>query len=221
MYNPVTPQAAVVVNGYLDLQDLSRRDASSGDIYTGGAASQDEKFSVMMHDLVFRNPSNNRTKRVVDKTCGKPRLNVYSSFSDKKKIDQKMSTPWYSADVPVFVGLSLTTMPYSDAKSRRSSQVAIRVAGSDTIINTAWIYCYGIFIRHMSKDAQKPEDNARPSAPGGVARAFTPAESARVDQMLRLQRGLIYLEQHLIQVDPDALRANNVIPGLFHTEKRP
>eukprot|EP00854_Cymbomonas_tetramitiformis_P000895 gene895-1402_t len=61
-----------------------------------------------------------------------PRLNVYSSFSDKKIATVQP----YSADVPVFVGLSLTTMPYSDAKSRRSSQVAIRVAGSDTIINT-------------------------------------------------------------------------------------
>jgi len=72
----------------------------------------------------------------------------------------------------------------------------------------------------MSKNTKNPEDDARPSESSEMARVHTPAESARVDQLLRLQRGLIYLEQHLIQVDPDALRANNVMPGLFFSEKR-
>lgn len=135
MYNPVTPQAAVVVNGYMDLQDFGVRNPSAKNVYTGGPASQDEKYSVMMHDLVFRNPKLTKGNRIGDLTCGKPRLNVYSSFSDKPKFDVDMYKP-YTKEYPVFVGLSLTTMLYSDAKSRRSSQVAIRVAGSDTIINT-------------------------------------------------------------------------------------
>ncbi|KAK3237639.1 hypothetical protein CYMTET_52299 [Cymbomonas tetramitiformis] len=133
MYNPVTPQAAVVVDGYLDVQNMCARKQSSGDDHIGGEGSDDEKYSLMMYDLVFRSPATTQVNPSlnINMSGGRPKLYVYSSLCHLKKFDNLEIN-----ETPIFVGLSLTTMPFSDAKQRRSSQVAVRVAGSDTVINT-------------------------------------------------------------------------------------
>ncbi|KAK3289536.1 hypothetical protein CYMTET_2616 [Cymbomonas tetramitiformis] len=133
MYNPITPQAAVVVNGYLDVQNMCARPQNSGDDYIGGEGSDDEKYSLMMHDLVFRSPATTQINPSlnINMSGGRPKLYVYSSLCHLRKFDNLEFN-----ETPIFVGLSLTTMPFSDAKQRRSSQVAVRVAGSDTVINT-------------------------------------------------------------------------------------
>lgn len=132
MFNPVTPQAAVVVNGIYDTYGIDRRrHRDHGKLVYTNSGTDNENYSLMMHDLVFRTANDNDRWKVMQCTKNNPRLQVFSSFIGLEIYNQYTERPSI-----VFVGSSLTTMPYDEARSKRSPQVAIRIAGSDTIKNT-------------------------------------------------------------------------------------
>eukprot|EP00854_Cymbomonas_tetramitiformis_P026377 gene26377-32352_t len=126
MNNPVTSQGLVVVNCNSDVCGMEARAKRSktSKVISGSGGSNDDMYSLMMHDLCFRlkNPQVSRPP-----TLQAPSARVFSSFD---------MLPINDAEKAIFMGISSTTMGFDDARGRRSDKVAVKVAGSDTIENT-------------------------------------------------------------------------------------
>ncbi|KAK3245849.1 hypothetical protein CYMTET_44670 [Cymbomonas tetramitiformis] len=140
MFNPVTPQALVVVNGEFDTPGVLDREAHYKNVcrsepettFYRSTGDQNELFSLCKHDLCFREARSirNRNRPI---TMNDNWLKVFSSFNHLPQ--WVPGGLFYETDPVAFVGVSQTQMLVDRAKSQ-SAGVVVATAGKLSVRNT-------------------------------------------------------------------------------------